>query len=210
MHMSPIAAWTIFVLLGGLFVLIAANNASLWWRQFVLKQERTPSVIPLIGGILGYAGLRVSPVEVISNYAWLALLLDVGCGPYLVLALIFLLPEMWSTSRFNLLRDYLGQQGTKTVHLRLFRRGIFTIQQHFHRPPEEFGLIQCGAVGRWHRHGSRLTLQRDTEGESAVFEVVPGAPSETLRQSVGFPSWESSHEASLASVDFVLTNNRGA
>jgi hypothetical protein len=97
-------------------------------------------------------------VEVISNYAWLALLLDVGCGPYLVLALTFLLPEIWSTSRFNLLREYLGQQGIKTVYLRLFRRGIFTIQLHFQRPPGELGLTQCGAVGKWHRHGSRLTL----------------------------------------------------
>ena len=71
MHMPPVAAWSIFILLGGLFVLIATNNAVLWWREFVLKQERTPSVVPLIGGILGYVGLRASPAEVISNYAWL-------------------------------------------------------------------------------------------------------------------------------------------
>ena len=210
LHMPPIVGWSIFVLLGGLFVLIATNNAILWWRQFVLKRERTPSVVPFIGGMLGYVGLRASSVEVISNYAWLALLLDVGCGPYLVLAVTFLLPEIWSTSRFNLLREYLGQQGIKTVYLRLFRRGIFTIQLHFQRPPGELGLTQRGAVGKWHRHGGRLTLQRDAEGESAVFEVVPGAPWETLRQFVGFPSWENSHESSLASIDFVLTNRRGA
>ena len=208
--MPPIVAWSIFLLLGGFFLLIATNNAVLVWRQFVLKQERTPSLIPLIGGSLGYVGLRASPVEVISNYAWLALLLDVGCGPYLLLGLTFLLPELWSTSRFNLLREYLGQQGIKTVYLRLFRRGIFTIQQHFQRPPGELGLIQCGAVGRWHRHGSRLTLERNAEGESAVFEVLPGAQLETFRQSVGFPSWESNHELSLASIDFVVTHNRGA
>jgi hypothetical protein len=101
MQMPPVAAWSIFLLLGGLFVLIATNNAVLWWREFVLKQERTPSVVPLIGGILGYVGLRASPVEGISNYAWLALLLDVGCGPYLFLGLTFLLPQLWSTSRIK-------------------------------------------------------------------------------------------------------------
>jgi len=140
-------------LLGGLFVLIAINNAVLWWRQFVLKRERTPSVLPLVGGVLGYVGLRASPAEVISNYAWLALLLDVGCGPYLLLGLVFLVPELWSTSRINLLREYLGQQDIKRVYLRLFRRGIFTIQQHFQRPPGELGhaVWYCRQVAsRWY------------------------------------------------------------
>ncbi len=184
MHMPPIVAWSLFVLLGGLFVLIATSNAVLWWRAFVLKQEKTPSVVPLIGGILGYVGLSASPVEAISSWAWLALLLDVGCGPYLLLALTSVLPELWSTSRFNLLRQYLGHQGSRTVQLRLYRRGIFTIRQHFQRPPGEPGLIECGTIGRWHQVGSRLTLQRDAESESAVFDVVPGAQVETLQQSV--------------------------
>jgi hypothetical protein len=52
--MPPIVGWSIFVLLGGFFLVIATNNVVLVWRQFVLKQESTPSVLPFIGGTLGW------------------------------------------------------------------------------------------------------------------------------------------------------------
>ncbi|MBI4637147.1 MAG: hypothetical protein HY727_12425 [Candidatus Rokubacteria bacterium] len=90
MQVTTIAAWSIFVLLGGSFILVATNNAVVCWREFVLKQE-SPSVVPLIGGILGYVGLSASPLEVISDHAWLALVLDVGCGPFLLLGLTLIL-----------------------------------------------------------------------------------------------------------------------
>lgn len=208
--MPPIAAWTIFALLSGLFLLIAINNAALAWRRTVLKHEKTPSLIPFLGGILGYAGLRSAPIEAMADYAWLALVLDVGSGPYLVFGLSVLLPELWRTSRFNLVREYVGQKGIKTVYLRLFRRGIFTIAQRFERRREETGLTACSTIGRWHRDGQRLVLEDDGGGDPAVFEIVPDRPTETWRQAAGFAMWENAGDASLADIDLLLTRKRGA
>jgi len=207
--MSPIAAWTLFALLGGLFVFIAGNNAVLAWRRIVCKREKTPSMIPFLGGILGYAGGRLAPVEALADRAWLALILDVGSGPYLVFGLCIVLPELWRTSRFNLVRAYVGQKGIKTVWLRLFRRGIFTIEQRFERPREQTGLTACSTTGRWHRDGERLVLEDDGGGDPAVFKIVAGRPTETLRQAAGFAMWENAGEAALADIDLILTNKRG-
>jgi len=67
--------------------------------------------------------------------------------------------EAWSTSRFNLLCEYLGQAATRTVHLRLFRRGIFTIRLEVRRSPGEGSLTSAGQIGTWRREGSQLTFR---------------------------------------------------
>ena len=95
-----------------------------------------------------------------------------------------LVREFWSTSRFNLVSEYLGEAGMKTVHLRLFRRGVFTIRLQLHRPAGECGLVGTGTIGTWQRDGTHLTLR--TGRESAVFDVIHDALTETLRQFAGW------------------------
>lgn len=141
------------------------------------------------------------------SYAWTALILDYGTLAFLI-ASPRLIREAWSTSRINLQCEYLGEAGMKTVHLRLFRRGIFTIRLHLHRPSGECGLISSGTIGTWQRDGTRLKLH--TERESAVFDVVRDSPTEALQQSTGFVTWESSHDLSLASIEFVQTEKTAA
>ena len=46
---------------------------------------RSFSPIPLIGGVLGAAALAIAPVEAVSQWFWLPLLLDPGTGLYLLL-----------------------------------------------------------------------------------------------------------------------------
>jgi hypothetical protein len=55
------------------------------------ERRRVPSFGPLIGGLAGVAGLLLCPVEGVSRYAWLALVVDVGSLPYFVLMLPLLL-----------------------------------------------------------------------------------------------------------------------
>jgi hypothetical protein len=181
------------VVLGGL---IAVAN---WWSVISsFRTKRFHSAVPLLGAVLLGTGMFLLPatrpfclIAVVIDYGTLALLL---ASPRLV-------REVWSTSKFNLVSEYLGQAGMKTVYLRLFRRGVFTIRLQLHRPAGERGLVGTGTVGRWQRDGTRLTLR--TEQESAVFDVVRGAPDEVLGQSVGFQSWEGSDELSLAGIEFV-------
>lgn len=190
----------VLLVLGGL--LAFANWSSLIW-SFVTK--RFHSSVPFFGALFLAAGMLLNPAT--RPYAWSALILDYGTLAFLI-ASPRLIRDAWSTSRSNLLCEYLGEAGMKTVHLRLFRRGIFTIRLHLHRPPGECGLISTGTVGTWQRDGARLTLR--TEREAAVFDVVRDVPTEALRQSTGFATWESSHELSLASIEFVQTEKRAA
>ena len=140
-------------------------------------------------------------------YAWSAVLLDCGTLAFLI-ASPRLAREAWNTSRFSLLFEYLGTAGMKTVHLRLFRRGMFTIRLQLHRPPGETGLVGTGTIGTWQRDGKSVKLA--TERETAAFDVIQTKPTELLRQSTGFPSWEKSQELSLANIDFIQTIKRAA
>lgn len=188
----------VLMVLGGL--LAFANWWSLFW-SYHTKQFH--SAVPLFGAALLGAGMLMIPAT--RPYAWSALILDYG-----TLALLLgsprLIRELWSTSRINLISEYRGQAGAKTIHLQLFRRSIFTVRLQLHRPPGEFGLTGTGAVGTWHHDGARLMLH--TEQESAVFDVIRDAPTEVLRQSAGFASWESNNELSLENIDFVQTERR--
>lgn len=140
-------------------------------------------------------------------YFWIALILDYGTFS-LLLASPRLVQEFWSTSRFNLVSEYLGSGATREICLRLSRRGIFTIQLKFRRAPDEYGLALVSRVGTWRRQGARLILQ--IERESAVFDVISDGPTETLRLSADFPSWEDNHDLSLANISFVQTKIREA
>jgi hypothetical protein len=78
-------AWTLSLLLVGLFVYCAIFNANLFFRSLVLRRPAKQSILPFAGGVLGYLGLKASPVEWMGKYAWAALVLHVGCGPYFLL-----------------------------------------------------------------------------------------------------------------------------
>jgi hypothetical protein len=178
-----------------------------WWSLYAsYRDKRFYSGVPLVGATLLGAGLFILPTS--RHYCWSAIFLD--CGTLALLAAFPVLArEAWSTSRFNLVCEYIGQAATRTVHLRLFRRGIFTIRLEVRRLPAEGGLTSAGQIGTWRREGAQLTLR--VKGESALFEAIADAPTEMLRQSVGFPSWERHTDLSLSKVEFVVTqNNRRA
>lgn len=189
----------ILLTLGGLLSL--ANWGTVLWSR---RSRRFQSPVPLLGAAMLGAGMLLLPAA--RPYAWSALLLDYG-----TLAVLLAAPklgrELWSTSRVNLLHEYVSETDRETVHLRLFRRGVFTLRLNLHRPPGECGLVSTGMIGTWQREGARLTLR--TEHEEAVWEVVRERAGEVLRQSAGFDSWERSVELSLAGLELVHTGSRG-
>lgn len=188
------------MVLGGL--LSFAN----WWSVYQsYRTKRFHSAIPLFGA--AFLGLGMLIIPSTRPYAWSALILDYGTLAFL-LASPKLAREAWDTSRFNLLVEYLGSAGIKTVRLRLFRRGIFTIRLQLHRPPGETGLVDAGACGTWQHEGKSLKLA--TEQETATFDLIRGGAAESLKQSAGFPSWEKSQDLSLANIDFIQTIKRAA
>jgi hypothetical protein len=188
------------MILGGL---LAFANWSCLVSSIITK--RFHSAVPIFGAVLLGAGMLMLPR--IRSYAWFAVILDYG-----TLAFLFVCPglirEAWRTSRFNLISEYLGQAGIKAVRLRLFRHGVFTIRLHLTRPKGQMGLVSVGTIGAWQRESTRITLHANQE--CAILEVTRDAPTEALRQCVGFASWERTEDRSLANIDFIQNGKRTA
>ena len=74
-------------------------TANLWitFGGLFKKRDKFESLIPLVGGIFGAMGLFILPVSHARQFSWLPLVLDIGCGPLLVAALIEQIKK-----RFNL------------------------------------------------------------------------------------------------------------
>jgi hypothetical protein len=141
--------------------IVAALN---WWSLYASHRDKHfHSSIPLVGTILLGAGMFLFPVT--RHYFWTAIFFDYGTLVFLV-AVPVLVKEVWSTTSFNLLYEYLGQTATQTVRLCLPRGDVFTIRVALHRPHGEYGLVSTGRVGTWRREGSSVTLQ--SNGESAL------------------------------------------
>ena len=138
-------------------------------------------------------------------YAGLALLLDYGTLAC-ILAPPRIVDEAWSTSQFNLEREYVGERNGRTIRLRLFRKGVFTLQQCFHCPPGVTGMTQMSTGGQWQIVGDRLVLQ--INDELALFETGFGYESEVLRQVSGFSGCEANSELSLSDVDLRIRPRR--
>ncbi len=79
------ALWILAAVLGLLAFFIIVVNYLLVFREIRAKPgEKTPSMIPIVGGLLGFFALRASglasfPQPGLSRYAWLAPVLDPGC-----------------------------------------------------------------------------------------------------------------------------------
>lgn len=76
--MSTTIAWVLSVV-GIVFMLgaIAANAATL--GGYLLRRQRG-SMIPILGGLAGSGALLLMPIDVVSTYWWVPLLVDPGCG----------------------------------------------------------------------------------------------------------------------------------
>ena len=100
----------------------------------------------------------------------------------------------------SLIARYAGRRGNRTVELRLYRRGVFTIRQAIDRPPGEAGTVELSRVGDWEERGEgRLALRLGEE--TARFEPSAIGDPSKIRQVAGFPSFESDPELSLDGLD---------
>ena len=75
-----ITAWSLAAALAAISLYCIAANYLLVWRQLQAKPgEKTPSMIPVIGGALGFLAVKFWPQPGWSGCAWLPPALDPGC-----------------------------------------------------------------------------------------------------------------------------------
>lgn len=169
------------------------------WLLFLgrIISGRFVSVLPLIGALpLGLGALYFPATR---PFAWLALLLDFGTLE-LLMALPWIVNDLWSTSRFNLLEEYRGRKNDREAILRLYRNGICILQQYFQRSPGELGISHISLVGDWEKDGTRLVLRFG--GETDMLEAAPDGKSLTAFSAKG------GAELSLAGMQMELVYRR--
>jgi hypothetical protein len=80
------------VVLVAVFALVAIGNSLGTLIALRRKRaERAPggvSMVPVIGGVAGALACLVAPVVGLARWAWLPLVLDVGCAPLLALTVV--------------------------------------------------------------------------------------------------------------------------
>ena len=88
-----IGQWILSAALILFFLIVAGFNLWVAWREWIKKNYNGPSMFPLLGGFIGAFGMRISTVSWLREHSWLASIVDVGCVPYFLLAMGFLLKE---------------------------------------------------------------------------------------------------------------------
>ena len=122
MEIITLVISVILVALGGL---LAIFNSWILLQQ--LRGIYGLSVVPLVGGIFLMFGLLLFPHYDFSWWAVFALVVDYGCAPYFLFAVIFFSIEAYRTSKFNLIHQFSFEGKEKNVGIKLFKKSIATI-----------------------------------------------------------------------------------
>lgn len=96
------------ILVGGLIALL---NGWLFVNQLIGR--RGSSVAPVVGGVLLLCGGLIYPDPAVRKWAWLGLLIDYGCIPYILLASF----SVWTQSRKYSAEKRLLELAIETPHL---------------------------------------------------------------------------------------------
>ncbi len=187
----------------GIFGLLAFLNLACWVSTYVTRKYS--STIPLIGGVSGCIGFLLLPK--LRAYALLPLFLDVGTAT-LILVAPKICRELWQTSRFNLLKEYIGRKsGQKNVTIKLFKRGILIIEQSFvgnkFDRADNVSLVHISNLGEWAERECKLEFQ--IAGKKALFAIAGSKELEKIWQIEGFDYYEKDEATSLKNIEFTLT-----
>jgi len=77
MSLSNFPRWIfsgLFALLGSWIIILNYSTVVSWYRH-----RRHSSRIPLLGGLCLMAGMLASPLPGVTRYAWVPLVIDLGC-----------------------------------------------------------------------------------------------------------------------------------
>lgn len=79
-----ILLWIISVILIGLSLVVTCGNLWIACRGLFKKREKSESLIPFVGGVVGMIGVLLLPVSGARFFWWVPPVADLGCGLMLV------------------------------------------------------------------------------------------------------------------------------
>jgi hypothetical protein len=83
-----IMLWIVSVILIGLSLWVVLGNLWIAFGGLFKKRKSFESYVPLIGGVVGMVGMLFLPVPGMRRFWWVPLVVDLGCGPMLLAAVI--------------------------------------------------------------------------------------------------------------------------
>jgi hypothetical protein len=141
----------------------------------LVRRGRGPSPVPLLPGLIGLAGLWLLPVPGAARFAWVTLLLDVGCVPYLVFAIFSAAGTLRVHSRRNLMHELHGAGEGSTLRLSCYRNGD-CVRLETRTAPQ---WSERSAVGTWRQEGDALLIEiagtraRLARGDDGTYTRTP-------------------------------------
>ncbi len=82
--MIVVLRWLVSVILIGLSACIIVANLWIAFGGLFRKRDKFVSYVPLVGGLMGAAGLLLVPLESSVDFWWIPLVVDWGCGPLFI------------------------------------------------------------------------------------------------------------------------------
>lgn len=160
----------IAIFLGG--AISFANWFSLYqtWRT-----NKFISSVPLIGAFL--LGFGLWQFQTTRPYAWLSVVADYGTLIF-IYSFPFLVRDFWSTSRINLIKEYVGKSDNARISLNLYKKGVFVIRLEFDPPQSanHYGaqIGSLGLQGKWEVSGDQIQLSEYAENRILYFREENG------------------------------------
>jgi len=90
MPAKEIFLWGLSALFAAGFLAVNYLHVQLLRGKYAKPDGSNPSAIPLVGGICGVLACVAAPDETVRAYFWVPLVIDLGTGPYLLLAAVML------------------------------------------------------------------------------------------------------------------------
>jgi ADP-ribosylglycohydrolase len=97
--MKEVFLWGLAALLAAGFLAVNYSNVQLLRGKYARPDGSNPSAVLVVGGIFGVLACLAAPNETLREYYWIALLLDLGTGPYLLVAVVAFAAAALSASK---------------------------------------------------------------------------------------------------------------
>ncbi|MBO0860149.1 MAG: hypothetical protein J2P21_17090 [Chloracidobacterium sp.] len=138
----------------------------------------------------------------LRNYAWAPLILDYGTAVVIFFGIPRMIRELWQTSDFKLVREYIACDDHREIRLRLHKADLFTIRIKIKRRAGELGLVELNTSGEWRQYGGALFLK--IGADTALFDQTENELRVKKNFDVVERDMEKMKETSLSDVVFHL------
>jgi hypothetical protein len=184
---------------------ISLANWMMFFQNLKAKDKNFHSAIPLLGAL--FLGLGMAYFKSTRPFAILSVIIDYGTL-VTITATPHLIGEFWKTSRFNLIKTYVGSSQYANYKLNLFKKGIFVIDVKFSSPQicNKHGakIVEFGLQGDWKEVDGVLEF---IDHYGRIFKLISNG-SNYLLKDINYPENKEYKYDCLDGIEFSLSRDK--